>query len=695
MGLGHNYSDVLDVLAEYGKLPTAANMRDVHHQKINQYWLSEHRYRQNGARENRDKRRLEEAKIKRREQVGMKIHINFPDGDPNCVFPFYVMTFDRHNLDGIACLSIFSDCIVIKAVEEVLIKAGIEFSRAGGRAIVFFDLKRHDTKESMLATIQTICEKLRGIVPGTDSKYYFDAEMEKLYRAARQFIYYNEVGFDRLYSNIELPKLVLQDAPLSDDDVIQRQVAQGMRSAFRDKAHAVEIIRKLLRLGVHPDHSNEPRDPGILQGVLSRKINTPEEMELWLTLLDLLLEYGADTRDSLSSERGCIWKLLQRYFSNETPLQEAFTVRALARMAHANRDGRPILIHADYLNTRIGRTLDAMNRFYATRRHVAPEITSTRVMGSSIYFVMRSDRNLSANNTKPCVIKVTTRKLRSLNPQEISALFAIFAERFADLAQEKGVSLEDYFAETLQEALAQSDAEPMVDLVEIVGEGCICAFNMFHTKLMRIDNEFTLVHRILLVAANRATAEQNSISHYKGFMSLLLYLRGFVLQARFPELKVCTILEALNGRTPAQLSQLGVEYYPLYSCLSPSTLRALQVQMYEAYDINFYGGCLHVDDVLAGPLSAPVAIPQQADDIATLGRQRGFLAVANYQRFFQQSGHATVLAFFNHGANLRRLKSSLDILIAQRVLENLISGLARLIKKDGSYQPVSINLSRM
>ncbi len=685
--MGFNHADVLAVLAKHGKLRDAAAVRRSHFDRINQYWVTElRRPFASGI----EKRRTHDCQAILREQIGMKVLIEFPDGDPRYVFPFYAINFDTGVNHAETNFSILSDSIVYDRVKEVLLAAGIKFFDATGRVTINIDLRVSGAKESMLATVQLICEKLRSIIPDANSQYYYDSQIEKLLRAVRQFIHYNEIGFKYLYPT-ELPPVTLKDATMTETQVATRQIVNGMYSALVSRENATTILRELLQTGLPPDFSYEGADPGLLENVAARRIKTPEELEHWLALLDLLLLYSADSTVSSTPGRSCIRKLITHCLAFPGALQEEYAIRALTRMAHASSTGERFLVHEDHANTRIGRAIHAMNQYYKQRDHVAPYVASAKFSGSSIYFTMKPNQQAKPNNGKPTVIKVTTRRLNSLTPVEMTTLFSIFKERFGELAKQKGVSLDVYFAETLDEALKQSGSHAMVDLIEVVGENRICGFNMFHTKLMQIEGEPTLAYRILLVAANQETANHSSISQYKGFMSLLQYLRGFVLQEKFPGLRVFTVLEALNARVPAQLFQLGLEYFPLYSCLSEVTLRELKLKLYDGYDVIFERGCLHVDDVLAGGSPASKISSSQQDHLA-FGAQRAQVAVVNFHRFFKRTGHATVLAFENSQNNFSQLIRSLSIAMAAKLLESLVAGLATIIQADGSYEPVKIDL---
>ncbi len=691
--MGFDHSKVLAVLEKYDKLTSEERVRSVHHEQVNTYVLPAWQYSRPRQIERRDKQRRAEAEGERRQQIGMKLYIKFPDGDPRYVFPFFSMTFDIGDRHENALFKVCCDPVVIERVKEVLRKAGLNFNKSYGEVTTNLKYEGYVSHEAVLATMRAWFETLRSIIPNEESQYYFDKEIEKLVRAVCLFLYYNKVGFERLYSSIILPPLVEQSTNLTEEEVRHRQITLGMTTAI-DSPKAGTIIRALLQTGISPDYSCTASNPSLLESVVGKKVTTHEEMVYWLSLLDLLLLYKANPATSHRIERSATRVLLDQYTRTSTPFQEEFTVRALARMAHAHLTGERILVHEAFARTRVGRAIQSVNQFYVNRNSVAPEVQKAEVLGSSIYFTMRPDQQLDTGQAKPCVIKVTTKELRSLSRQELQALYAIFAERFAELAAEKGVSLDEYFKETLQEALADATAEPMVDIVEIVGEREPCAFNMFQIKPVRIESKLSLMHRILLVAARVGGEEQKSISYYKGFMSMVQYLRGFILQRKFPGLDVYTVLEALNGRTPAQLSQLGVDYYPLYICIPPSVLRALETQIYEMYEVTIDGGALHVDDVLAESSERGSVYPDASQAQANLAAQRARITVADHARFFQRDKHATVIAFLNSPINLRRLQGSLQILVAQALLSKLIEGLAKIIQANGSYVPRA-NMSRL
>ncbi len=694
----YDVNKILTILEEYDALTREQYARESYHRQANPFDAPAWSRRHNPQ----NKELYRNAMFERCQQVGMKVHIQFPVSEPRYRFPFYVMSFDVDIMQYIniaefttieqpktklntAHLLVCCHPFAKKRIEEVLREGNVCFSETGGRFKIYFDLKNTHTEDQVLTATVDCCRILRSIIPDAESQYYFDQEMQKLHTAVRLYLYYYKVGINQLLGSIEPPELVITPTDPSEDEVKARQVESSL-VAVMHHSNAPDILQQMLQAGMQPDLHIDGGNhrPTFLENVVTEKVTTLREMEKCLQLVDLLLEYRANPLVS-SSGRSCIRAALEAYsLSFAKPLQEQYLLAVLTRLAHANPLGEFIFVHQDFLPRRIGQAIEAVNRFYHTRRHITPQLQRADVYGHSIYFTMRPDRDINSSNPKPSVLRVTTRKLKSLNKDEINALFLIFAERFSTLAQQLGVSLIDYFQETLEEALADKSVEPMIDWIEIVGEDRLCAFNMFQVKPMQIQGKASLVHRILLVAARDATEKQRSISFYRGFMSMIEFIRGFILQRKFPRMKVYTVLEALNERTYVQLANLGFQYYPLYACIPTSVLSEIERAIYADYDISYRHGYLQVDDPLA---AATVSQNPCFNTAERLDNQRSRIAARNFHRFFPtRNRHATVLTFVNSLENLFMLEASLGLLIAREMLDKLITGLAKMIQLDGSYK---------
>ncbi len=681
--MAHGYSSVLAVLGKHDILVLEDYIRTRHHEQVNRHIYMSYDSEYDAM------KRLEKEYAARRKQEGMKLDITFP-GTHYYVFPFHAITFDMHSDNNTACFEVCADGVVVEKVKEalrdILAMVNLELHEAGGRVYTFFYLIMPGVKEAMPEVVSCCCAILRSLIPSEEkaSLDYFDAAVERINKAVELFIFYNEVGFDKLYADIEFPELVEQCTDMTPQQVGDEQIAYGLYKALQRKNDAVAVLREIFKTGISPDYSCSRNRPSLLQNVSNKQVQTPAEMEYWLGLLDLLLEFRANSAVNSVFGRTCARNLLEKYALNSTPLQEEFAVKALYKMAHANPTGERILMHSYYLASFLGIAIAKVNEFYERRNDISPEVQSVEILGFSIFFTMCPDKKSNRARAKPCRIKVTTKELARLQKHEIEALFAIFSERFAELAQQEGVSLVDYFRETISEALEDKTTEAMVDLVEVVAEGRICAFNMFQIKRVQVEGQLSLVHRILLIAASLGTEQQKSISYYKGFMSMLQYLRGFVLQQRYPNFPVYTVLEGLNAKVYEQLANLGFTYYPPYACMPESVLLALAQQVYRNYDVSYEQGCLQVDDVLAAEL--PVREQRPLSD-CRVEPCRGRVAARNFYRFFHRQQYATVISFLNSPTNLLKLESALGLLMAAEMLRGYIHVLAEMVQYNGAYAP--------
>jgi len=486
------------------------------------------------------------------------------------------------------------------------------------------DAYHTDTPDSIRWMLHSIFDKLELIPSKEGSRISLQVMRQQTLQFAEQYF----IDFANDFAG---PKEVVRNPP----PLLRTSTSKDERPSEATDAlyHAVDegdvgYVREYLRHNGNPD-VRWWKVP-ILSNALISNDNDPRRDEDLLAILELLLEYGVDTRVSIFYGNALATQVFRTAIAKPGSRERLLGMEMIRRLQAYDNRNTSILIppsHMDDPNS-VGYLVYQGQRFLAQRRSMPTIIKYSETTLAAPF------KRQSFTMHDKVVLTVESRPWNDVkhNTSIVSQMFTIFQSRFLDrMANMSEEQQRIYF----HEAITCCSGTSFIDLVWRNNQ--VRGFSMSQMVPVNKNNKPAQLHRIQLTIAGP------DIEAYHRFMNLLAYYRGFCT----PNEETLTVYESVS--IPSYLLAIGFQFFP-NSLIEPEWISLILQHFYSVEESHWHDKYLYVKDELAC-----------FDDVKQQPfHTRTSIAAKRLKTEISKNGYALVVAFANTPRNTAQYQTLLS-----------------------------------